>query len=365
MYINLYRFFYYKDNIMTCLVPSQIISDATLKPNVCDNKCSLSYNYNNTHLLVTQDKKTGYYNFKSDNENVPSVEYNSTKYAATGFNLYYGPVHNYDNKEVNAEIIIMHIKKGSPGDSNEDNLCICIPVVIHDGGAGGPLDMIMTALSNAMDGKVIPTYPFISEVCKNNPSDNSCTAGAGINITPANFNLGDFIPEQNYIVYAGSDIMNESCSSTNNTRYIIFNNSDPTKMLILSKTQASNTGLLNLTTDHYETSEKGPVGGFQQYPYIPGESMEDNIFIDCKPVVTSETKEKNTYVTIGTPAFLSKISFTQILGYISDYIPTVVGVILMIILWKLGNYLYGPKCPGNNCEPPLEKLKCPVNIKPK
>lgn len=349
---------------MTCLVPSQNISDAILKPNVCDNKCSLNYNYNNTNLLVTQDKVTGYYNFKSDIEKAPSVEYNSTKYAATGFNLYNGPVHNYGNPSINAEIIIMHKKSGSHNDSNEENLCICIPVVISDGG-GSILDMVMTALSNAMDGKQIPQYPFTSDVCEKNPTDNSC----GITINPENFNLGNLIPEQNYIVYAGSDIMNDSCSSTNNTRYIIFNNSNPTKMLTLSTTQSSNTNFdkfsKSTTKQHYNTSDKGPDGGFQQYPYNPGETMEDNIFIDCKPVVTSETKEKNTYVTIGTPAFLSKISFTQILGYVSDYIPTVVGVILMIILWKLGNYLYGPKCPGNNCEPPLEKLKCPVNIKPK
>lgn len=350
---------------MTCQVPSQNISDAILKPNICDNKCKLNYQYNNTSLLVTMSD-IGYYNFKSDNENVPSVEYNSTKYAATGFNLYYGPVHNYGNDNVNAELIIMHIKKDSRGDSNENNLCICIPVVIHDGGAGGNLDKVLTALSNAMDGQDIPPYPFAnaSEECKNNPTNNSC----GITINPANFNLGKLIPEQNYITYTGSDIMNESCSSTNNTRYIIFNNSDPTKMLTLSKTQASNTKFDQLSAPdgkprHYDTSDKGPDDGFYSYPYIPGESMEDNIFIDCKPVVTTETKKKDTYVTIGTPAFLSKISFTQILGYVSDYIPTIIGVILMIILWKLGNYLYGPKCPGNNCEPPLEKLKCPVKLK--
>lgn len=347
---------------MACQVPSQNLSDASLKPNVCDDKCKLNYNYNATSLLVTQDTSVGYYNFRSENENVPSVEYNSTKYAATGFNLYNGPVHNYgSNSGVNAEVIIMHKIKDSLSASNEENLCICIPIIIKDSGAGSPLDILVESLSNAMDGKnSLPDYIFGSK-CSNNVKDET-DQSCGVHISTANFKLGDLIPEENYIVYVGSDIMNQSCSSRTNTRYVVFNKA--TNPMVLSKTQATNSKLVNLPTEHYDQSEKGPDGGFYVFPFVPGENADgDDIYIDCKPVETTDTKKKETLITIGPPAFLSGISFTKILNFLSDYIPTIIGVILMIMLWKIGNYLYGPKCPGSNCEPPLEKLRCPVNIK--
>ena len=69
MYINLYRFFYYKLNIMSCTAPApQNLNGPNFKPGKCRYKCEYKFSYPLTDLHVTSNNSLGFFNFKVDPE---------------------------------------------------------------------------------------------------------------------------------------------------------------------------------------------------------------------------------------------------------------------------------------------------------
>ena len=332
---------------MTCNIPSQNLNDSTIPMNKCNNTCSISFTYPQTTLLVTKDSDRGYIKFKVDDEKSPSLTYSASKYSANFFNLYNGTVHTYGDPSINGELIISHTADNVGPIVDKKNLYICIPVVIKDGQAGGVLDRIMTDLSNAKGGGEIP-----------DENHRGLDFSSGLRLSETqNFTVGKLIPESNYIVYVGPDILNSACSGQTTTRYVVFNN--PKSALTLSTTQASNTGFSELTFVPYDTINSPPAGGYQSSDFVPSQNIDgDDIYIDCKPVTTSDTQMEDIYVETGPPSILSGLSFGDILDKIAPYLFSIIGILIMWLIFKIGNHLYGPKCPGPSCSKPLPKPVC-------
>lgn len=334
---------------MTCNIPHQNLNAADLKINRCDNTCSISFSYPLTTLLVTKDNDRGYIKFKVDAEKSPSLTYGSSKYAAGFFCLFNGLIHNYgEDSRINAELIIAHYADSLGAPVSHQRLYICIPVIIQDGQGGGVLDRIMSDLSNAKGAA--------GQIPNANAGGLEVSAGLRLNEIQ-NFSVGKLIPESKYIVYVGPNILNNVCSGQTNTRYVVFNN--PEAALTLSTTQANSTGLTDLKFTPFDTINSPPVGGFQTSDFVPSQnSMGDDIYIDCKPVITSNTKTENRYITTGPPNVFQKISLGDVLGKIAPFMFSLIGILIMWIMYKIGNNLYGPKCPGPSCPKPLPKPVC-------
>ena len=338
---------------MSCTAPApQNLNGPNFKPGKCRYKCEYKFNYPLTDLRVTSNNDLGFFNFKVDPEHSPAVEYGSAKYNAIGFHLYNKPIHNYGSKDITGEVVIIH--KASSGTSTISNLYVCIPVKTVDNTSGHVLDDLLSYISNS--GSPLP--PDNPEECPvMDPNSTSC----GLLVQKRNFKLSKIVPEKEYVVYQGTDFVNLNCT-TPNTEYIVFKNIN--SALIISSNQAKTSGFTKLTKDHNLPVVNKNADFFFAGDFVPGTSMEDDIYIDCKPVETSSTKKKLTPVTTGPPAFLSSLSLGDIFKSAYKYIFVIIGVLLMIAMWKFGNYLYGPKCgPGKgkpNCpNPPSPPLECP------
>lgn len=325
---------------MSCTAPApQNVNASNFKPGKCSYKCEYKFTYGTINdITVTSDDKNGFFKFQLNKEVNPSVEYNSTKYTATEFQLYHTPIHNYGSDDIKAELIIIHTATSGNADVPQ-NLYVCIPVQIIDNTAGEVLDNLL------------------SEIGNNAPLPDNDTP---LIINPQNLKLSKFIPEKEYVVYLGTDFTSQSCK-TPNTEYIIFK--DTKSALIISTAQATRSGFLNLPTEHNTPPvDKNP--SFYASDFVPGTSLEDDIYIDCKPVETTSTKKELTSLTTGPPAFLSGFSIGDIFKTLYPYIFVLIGALLMFGMWKLGWYLFGPKCPGAHCasnESALHpKLKCPT-----
>ena len=246
--------------------------------------------------------------------------------------LFNGLIHNYgEDSRINAELIISHQADNLGAPVSNKNLYICIPVIIQDGEGGGVLDRIMTDLSNAKGGGEIP-----------NINASGLETSAGLRLSEMqNFNIGKLIPESNYIVYVGPDILNTMCTGQTTTRYVVFNK--PDSALTLSTTQASKTGLSDLTFKPFDTVNSPPVGGFQTSDFTPSKNISgDDIYIDCKPVQTSNTKTEDKYISTGPPNIFEKISLGDILGKIAPFMFSIIGILIMWIIWKIGNIYMDP-----------------------
>jgi hypothetical protein len=312
MYINLYRFFYYKDNIMACSGPTNNAIGLPSKK-TCNKTCTLSFSYMPTSL-VAKTTDYGYIEFTPrDNSSAATVQYKSTPYVPHSFMVFNKPIHTFHTVGANepvGELIISHTKEGSP-----NKLYICIPIqAIEDHPKRGKLGTILNQTAN-MD----PTKE----------------------IQLTNFKFSDFIPKKTYYNYVGTPIHpihgggDNLCGTS--CEYVVF--STVNSALYLTKDEA--TTLSNIGEHQVRTFDNDEIFMSDSPPGLMG---GDDIWIDCTPVGQSGSE----YVPIsdagGGVNFLKKISFDSIINMLTPQMPIVIGVLIMLGIWKLGNYLYSPKC---------------------
>lgn len=287
-------------------------------PNMCKFKCNVSFSYPLTSIIARKKKK--YIEIKpSDLSAKPNVTFNNIKYTSTNILLFNTPIHKYlDGGSIVAELVIVHHKENSIN----EKLYICMPIRAVEN----------NQFNNGVLSRVIKDV-------KNN--DNSATQ-----IDLSNFKFSNFIPKTTYYNYKGSTIpLYDEIVCSNKCEYIVFS--------------AENSNIF-ITTDEQEmladmVGGHGIVGGSTSEIFLsenpPGLIDGDDIYIDCKPV--GSDKPKFVAVTDIGVGILSKLSLSSILNAISPYILIIVGILIMVLIWKFIGYLYSPKCVGDMCTPEI------------
>lgn len=318
---------------MTCTAPSNSSFSGGNYPD-CDMKCGLQYEYPLTTIVVDKSSPDrGFIECLVDKHN-PSVTFAGQKYQAISFIIFGNPIHNYNSSSVVGELVIIHNKDQNPNTA----LYICIPISEGNGtiDVSGPGSYLNKILENINDtgGSEYPTT-----------------------INLENFKLSKFIPHAKYFTYSGMSqglpqTTYNSCSIESN--YIVFSSQ---YALPLSKIGSS-------IFDRYKNNNYPQTTVDNNNIYIsvnpPGTNTEDDIYIDCRPV----GQDKPEYVSIATKdaGWFSGVNFTDIINKIYPFIFFIIGIIIMICIWKFAVYWYSPTCPGQpNCPKslPTPKLNCP------
>lgn len=297
-----------------CSGPTKSVIGSSV-PKTCNQKCNLSYSYSPTSLIAKKNDAYGYFEFTpTDNSSTATVQYNGSHYVPISFMVFNTPIHTFHTKAAHppvGELIISHTKENS-----QEKLYICIPIQeIKDHPKSGKLGFILN--------KTINMQPTTHQ------------------INLSNFKFSDFIPKKTYYTYTGTPIhpIHETDGNLCGTEseYVVFSVED--SALYLTKDEVS--PLSNIGEHRVSTFDNDEIFLSDSPPGLMG---GDDIWIDCTPVGQSGSE----YVPIsdagGGVDFLKKISFDSILNMLTPQMPIVIGVLIMLGIWKLGNYLYSPKC---------------------
>lgn len=326
---------------MSCNAPTQqSLRNIDPEPEQCEYTCDYTFKYpSSSQLQLINEKENGFYSIVLDTSPQPSVTFNSSQYSAQNIILLKGPLHNYGGN-VDAELIIVHSYHSGP-DNTIKNLNVCIPITFTDTESNTELDKLF-----------------------NDIGDAESTQGSETPILKTqNFKLDKLIPETDYLIYTGNNLTTNDFASNvcpqQDTKYIVFNNLKTS--LSSSKINVDKTDFGNFPSAS-KFFQLGPSNGkvtLYKSQFVPDSGPSGDIYIDCKPVQTTDTKTAFTPVVTGIPAYLSGLSFNDILNSLFPYLLIIIGAAIMYIMYRFGYYMFGPRCPGAGCAPPGEPpLKC-------
>ncbi len=299
---------------MACSGPTDSMIGSPGEPNICKQKCNLSFSYMPTSLQATKQDNYGYIEFKPSDPNISvAVQYKSKNYVPISFMVFNTPIHNFyttANKPV-GELIISHTKDGS-----SEKLYICIPIQeIQDHHNSGKLGFILNETINMQ-----PTTHQINL---------------------SNFKFSDFIPKKTYYNYTGTPLSpiqdGEGGLCGTRSEYVVFSVVD--SALYLTKDEV--TSLQNLKENRIVKYNNNKISLSDT---APGLLSGDDIWIDCTPVGQSGSEYVPISDAAGGVDFLKNISIGSLLSMLTPYVSVIIGILIMLGIWKLGNYLYSPKC---------------------
>lgn len=323
---------------MSCNAPTQqSLSNPDPPPEQCQYTCDYSFKYpSSSQLQLTTSHTEGAYMINNlDPSKQPSVTFNSSKYNVSNFLILKGPLHNYGGN-VNAEVIITHNLVSGP-DNSIKNLNVCIPVTFTTSESNTELDKLFNDIGDAEAGHQSTDI---------------------ITLKTQNFKLDKLIPEYDYLVYTGNNLTTQEDANCpqQDTKYVVFNN-------LKTALSASNINVAKTGFKNFKNSNTLFLLGNGKVPlyksqFVPDSGPSEDIYIDCKPVQSSDTKTAFTPVVTGLPAYLSGLSLTDILNSMFPYLLIIIGALIMYIMYRFGYYMFGPRCPGSGCGEQLPPLKC-------
>lgn len=267
----------------------------------CDLKCNYNFHYNTSACVATN--KGDYISLSYDNTSNPPVIYNDSGYNVKEVRLYSPSIHRYDNKQVDAEIIIIHtsITGLSP-------LLVCLPVKIND--------------VDALDSSILTS--IIKTVSNNAPNKDETT-----NVNIQNYNLNNFVPYKPFFSYTGN-LMYQPCDSEIN--YIVF--SPNQKYINISSTALDI--LQTITIRHKYGISKNPSKLYFNDKGSKPYTSSSDIYIDCQPLIqeNNEEQEKIVFTGINRPSF----KLGDILK--NPFFQFSVGVLFFLIIFYLVSWVW-------------------------
>jgi len=213
----------------------------------CSLKCSYSYDYHNSSVIATN---AGFsINLSYDKANIPPVIYNTNKYEVEGISIYSPSIHLFDENHTDAEIIISHKPLVSG-----PTLVVAIPITISGDSTTSSRTLVQII---------------------NSISSNAHTQGQSTNINISDFNLNNFIPAKKPLYsYTDNSLINWIVFGKENAIGLNQNTLNTLKTIIKPYP-----GILPKGPDiFYNVS--GPTKGLS--------GNNDQIYIDCQPVTSSE-----------------------------------------------------------------------------
>jgi hypothetical protein len=275
--------------------------------NICDLKCSYSFNYHESNIIVAKNNEINLSLTYETNNKSPPVEFNNSKYSVNKINIFSPSLHLFDGLTTAGELMIEHIPElGGP------NLIVCIPL-IPSGNDTASTDLLTQII--------------------NNVSIHAPRKGESTTINISNFSLQHIVPKKPFIFYTGN-------YNNTTTDFIVFPSltSIPLTQTTLNKLKAiikpfniiMKGGALFLNT-------KGPNNGKT--------IKNDDIYISCKP--TGESKEKS-YISKLTTTNKEKISFNVFQNPIFQEFLKYFFIFIVFIIFLLGiNYAFNSLTKNN------------------
>lgn len=219
----------------------------------CELKCSYVFNYSASSCVATN--RGDYVSISYDKSSTAPVLYNATSYDVQEIRLYTPSLHSYNDIKADAEFIIVH-----NSNTGSNPLLVCIPIRSNN--------------SLNLSSRFFET--LVDTMSSSAPVDGDATT-----VIVPKFNLEYFIPKKPFFSYSATEPY-QPCNE--NVEYIVFNplNSEldisPNSLELLQTI---------ITTNPYDVksgvslfyNEKGPT---------MNNNLDDNIYIDCQPVGSSD-----------------------------------------------------------------------------
>ena len=225
----------------------------------CSLKCAYQYHYGLSSANI--ENKGDYLNiaYDSNNETYP-VNFNSEVYSAKEIRLYQPSLHQWDGKQAEGELVIVHTTCLPNSNQSEckPSLLVCIPLK-SGASANDAAEILDRIVSQAMN-----LVPARGET-------------ATVNL-PIPFTLNKFIPRKPFYSYSGVSPI-DNCSNT--CHFVVFKEQDAIAVdaVNLVKLHIEHTPMPIKNTQFYY-NEKGPTG-------LRESKGKDEIYIDCQPTDSS------------------------------------------------------------------------------
>jgi len=215
----------------------------------CNEKCSYYYKYQtstNCSVTISQYSITLSY----DTQSQPPVKFNNTDYNVLSINLYFNSLHKFNDNRQSGEIVIMHNSL-----TNNNKLYVCLPISTKFGAPN--------ALINNLFNEIINNKPN-DGVFQIKPTEDY-NINSIVNYSPYYYYL-DNTAKINFIVYGINNaiyITDQLLSGMNN---LVMNSNENDCYMSVSKLFFNETG--------------------------PTKYLDDEIFIDCQPVNSSDNTQE-------------------------------------------------------------------------
>ena len=238
---------------MVCQTSNSPI-DLNFRSNRCTDNCEYNFDYKVSDCVSTNSGTHLKFTYSAPQS---SVVFNGVSYSVQDVRVYAPSLHKFNNKRVDAELIITH---SAPETSK---LIVCIPIV---------------AKNSQLDSR-----KMLDELIMNSPGDRNATQA----INASNYNLNRVVPQGSYFSYFAK-LPYPECNEDSNI--LVFDSDYAANMSLNTKTY-----LYKVTTDldnpikkiprtNIYYNKNGPNQGAQESGSSSGGDESDDIYIDCKPL---------------------------------------------------------------------------------
>ena len=291
-----------------CTAPLNIVQNLqTVK--ICKLKCAYGFTYPPTTLQITNGGNLLL--FIPDETATPPVNYNDLNYNVQYVGLVQPSIHKYNGQKADAELIIVHLPASGIGNA----LCVCMPIKTSSSSTAASVnffDMIMSTVSQT-----------------------AASAGQNTIFNNSTFTFGRFVPMTPYYSYTGTNMFQSGCNSKGGTiDYIVYHSENSitisptafsTLQRVLPDPQAFGVAM---------AASSNPAGLFFN-PDGPIPPNQPDIYIDCQPTgddgeILVPAKREPGNLLANNP--LKKLLEMDL---INKGIKVLVGLVLMIFLWKV------------------------------
>lgn len=287
-----------------CTAPLNIVQN-TQSEQICKLKCAYQFTYAPTTLKITNISSSLL--IEVDAVAIPPVIYNDETYNIFWSILVTPSRHTYNGRRADAELIIYHVNTTT----KNKYLAVCVPI----------RQSSTTTASSAT---------FFDSIM-HEVAQTSATTGSRTIYNDSTFTFNKFIPMTPFFSYTGTDsLFNSRCrSNMQQLDYIVFHSDNA---ITMSPQAFRSLRQLIPSSNPVATLDQSlNPGGLFYNPDGPVSPQKNDIYIDCRP--TGEDGEILVPARQDTSSLIDTASATKILNF--TFIKVIIGVILMMILWKL------------------------------
>ena len=276
---------------------------------ICDLKCEYSFQYPPNSSLNLANRGD-YLSLKTDPANTPPVTFNANKYDISEMRLYQPSLHAYRGKSAAAELIIVH-----SGVSSQGNLLVCVPIVLGSASTSNPDSASLLDL-------------IIAEVAK---TANSAGSKTSVNIS--SFSVNKLVPVKPYFSYSGT-LPYSPCSGQYD--YVVYSQDNGA---FLSITGPAYTALQKMISANSYSRQQNQGGVYYNKNGPTNQAGgKGDIYIECLP--TGSEGETLVPLTKNSEELFNTETIKQFFTNNSWMIKVLVGLVIIIVLIKLGGYLF-------------------------
>ena len=264
--------------------------------NVCNLKCSYSFQYAPTNLRITN--KGDYLSLLVDDTTTPPVIYNDQNYNVLEVRLYHNSLHTYSGgTHADAELVILHTNQ-----NNTKRLNVCIPVMQS---------------STATSDSTIYFDQIINEV-----QATANSIGQQTVFNNPTLSLAKFVPMTSYFSYSGTLPW---YPGNGDYDYIVF-----LKDNAINISSQAYTVLQAVTNQHNNIIKTNPYDVFYNATG-PVPPQKGDIYIECQP--TGEDGEILVPMKMDTGGLMQNDTLKKMFNF--TLVKILIGALIMIAIWKL------------------------------